>query len=186
MCYKLKAVGVDGCNLKWFIDFLSDKWQYVEFGLAQSSLVPVTSGIIQGSSTGPSLFNIYINDLVQVVKHCKLVLFADDLKVVGKAESAESPVLVQCDLDTTERWSIENKLPISLPKYSVLHYGAKNAKKAYTLGGQPVASVNECMDLGIARSDSFTYSKHIHAIAMRASHLAGMVMKIFSAHDAKF
>ena len=77
-------------------------------------------------------------------------------------------------------------MPISLPKGSVLHYEVKNDKKAYTLGGQPVASVNECMDLGIACSDSFTICKHIHAIAMRASRLAGMVMEIFSIRDAKF
>ena len=171
MCSKLKAAGVDGCYLKWFIDFLSDKWQYVEYGSAESSLIPVTSEIIQGSSAGPSLFNIYINDLVQVVKHCKLVLFAVDLKAVAEAASSESAALVQCNLDAIEGWSIENKLPISLPKCSVLHYGAKNAKKAYTLGGQPVASVNECMDLvGIVRSNSFIYSKHIYHIFAYNAH----------------
>ena len=46
MCSKLKVAGVDGCYLKWFIDFLSNGWQYIEYGSAQSSSVPVTSGII--------------------------------------------------------------------------------------------------------------------------------------------
>ena len=186
MCSKLKAAGVDGCYLKWFKDFLSDRWQYVEYGSAGSSLVPATSGIIQGSCAGPSLFNVYINDLVKVVKHCNLVLFADDLKAVGEVASTESAALVQCDLDAIEDWSIKNKLPISLPKCSVMHYGAKNAKRSYTLSGQSIARVNKCIDLGITRSDTFTYSNHIHGIAMRASRLAGMVLKVFSTRDAKF
>ena len=103
-----------------------------------------------------------------------------------EAASSESAALVQCDFDAIERWSIENKLPISLHKCSEIYYGAKNAKKAYTLGCQPVASVNECMDLSSARSNSFTYSKHIHAIAMRATRMAGMLIKIFSTRNAKF
>ena len=32
MCSKLKVASVDECYLKWFIDFLSDRWQYVEYG----------------------------------------------------------------------------------------------------------------------------------------------------------
>ena len=58
MCSKLKAAGVGGCYLKWFISFLSEGWQYIEYGSAQSSLVPMTSGIIQGSSARPSLLKI--------------------------------------------------------------------------------------------------------------------------------
>ena len=32
ICSKLKAAGVNGCYLKWFVDFLFDRWQYVEYG----------------------------------------------------------------------------------------------------------------------------------------------------------
>ena len=59
-------------------------------------------------------------------------------------------------------------------------------KDLYTLSGPPVASDNECTDTVIARSGTFTYSNHFHAVAMRASRLASMVMKIFSTRDVKF
>ena len=92
---------------------------------------------------------------------------------------------MQCNLNAIEGRSIENKLPISLLKCSVLHYGARNAKTTYSFGNQLFANVNEYMDLGIASSDTFTYSNHIHTIVMRVSRLTGMVMKIFGTCDKK-
>ena len=105
--------------------------QYVKYGSPLSSLALVTSDIIQSSSAGLSLLKIYINDLHQVGKHCKSGLFTNDLKAVGAAASAKSAALVQCDLATPLKAarSIENVLPISLPKCSVLHYGCQKSQE---------------------------------------------------------
>ena len=29
LCRKLQSVGIDDCYLHWFVNFLSDRWQYV-------------------------------------------------------------------------------------------------------------------------------------------------------------
>ena len=186
MCHKLKEFGVDGCYLRWFLDFLSNRWQYVEYNNAQSTLVRVTSGLVQGSCIGPTGFNIFINDLAKVIKHCKLFMFADDLKAAGDSTTPQSASLVQEDLDAIGVWSVENKLPVNLPKCFVMHYGKNNARQGYTLQSHQLANVNECTDLGILRSDTFTYSHQVKAVALKASRMVGMVMKIFSTRDATF
>ena len=81
LLYKLKEFGIVGDLWSWFHCYLLDCMQYVRINGAISDLLPVISGIPQGSILGPMLFIIYINDLFSPITSSNLLLFADDAKL---------------------------------------------------------------------------------------------------------
>ena len=75
---KPEHYGVRGLANEWFRFYLSNRKPYVSINGHESSLASVLYRVPQGSVLGPLLFLIYINDLNQAIKVCKVHQFADD------------------------------------------------------------------------------------------------------------
>jgi hypothetical protein len=158
----------------------------VAYNGTSSELSDVTSGVVQGSAFGPSAFTIFINDLCKVIRHAKGALFADDFKFVGDVSMEDGRQLMHADLDAVVEWSDRNKLPISIDKTVVLHYGIGNLMIQYMIHSVLVKSVTSCKDLGVLRTSNFSYEEHVCNVALKATRLAGMTLKLFCTRDALF
>ena len=74
----LEHYGILGLANECFRCYLSNRKQCVSINGHKSSLASVLYGVPQGSVLGPLMFLIYINDLSQAIKFCKVHHFADD------------------------------------------------------------------------------------------------------------
>ena len=74
---KLQHYGIRGTSWMWFESYLSKRTQYVEIDNFKSSPQTITTGVSQGSISGPLLFLIYMNDMPQASSLFKFILYAD-------------------------------------------------------------------------------------------------------------
>ena len=63
-----------------------------------SDMLPVSSGVPQGSILGPLLFLIYVNDIPSEVNFSHIFLFADDTKCCKDIVGDSNCLLLQKDL----------------------------------------------------------------------------------------
>lgn len=78
---KLERYGVRGVELKWFSEYLSNRYQTTKFGKSTSSPLINGLGLPQGSIISAFLFSLFINDIKSVFRNCKINLFADDTAI---------------------------------------------------------------------------------------------------------
>ena len=79
---KLNCMGIKGNILRWIEVLLSDREQRVLIDGQSSDWEKVTSGVPQGSTLGPLLFLIYVND-INMELNSSVCLFADFCKFQG-------------------------------------------------------------------------------------------------------
>ena len=145
---KLKDAGVKGQVLTWITNFLVNRKQRVVIGGNHSSWVRVRSGVPQGSVLGPTLFLIYINDLLNNL-NSKGKLFADDAKIYGRVRSDQDREMLQEDLDKLNEWSMNWLLQFNKDKCKVMHIGKANPGFSYVLGGTTLQETKKEKDLGV-------------------------------------
>ena len=107
---------------KWFKSYLSSRMQCVKINQQFSGLLPVVSGVPQGSILGPLLFTLYINDLPQSLSVARPYLFADDTKCMHTIKDQNDPTSLQNDIDNLINYSESWQLNFNVSKCTHLHY----------------------------------------------------------------
>ena len=114
---KLEHFGIRSLADEWFRSYLSNRKQYVSNNGLESSLASALYGVPQGSVLGPLLFLIYINDLNQAIKSCKVHHFADDTNLLHFNKSvATLNKFVNLDMKNLTVWLNANKISLNVDK----------------------------------------------------------------------
>lgn len=85
---------------------------------------------------GPVPFNIFVNDLEEVVQHC-LLKFEDETKPRGTINMPEGRAATQRDLGRVEEWANRNLMKFNKDECKVLHWGRNNPLHMCTGYGLP-------------------------------------------------
>ena len=179
---KLWHFGITGSLWMWFRAYLSDRHQFVSIGNSRSGILPVFSGVPQGSILGPLLFLIYINDLPDKRSESSLLLFADDAKCFMPISSTADCASLQSDLSSLADWSSEWKLYFNELKCHVLRFTRSQhnvTTPSYSLNKTIISSVCIQKDLGVMLSSDMQWKPHYILIIQKAYKMLGLVRRTF-------
>lgn len=177
---KLNNFGFNSSILNWIKSYLKNRKQYVLVNGHHSKLIDVHSGVPQGSHLGPILFIIFINDIVEQLKYSKCLLYADDLKIFRRIDTAIDAELLQKDVDILVEWCDINKLTLNIKKCMVMSFFKLKTpiRNVYNIAGNNLECVDTIKDLGILFNSNMTFNNHIELISSKCNIILGLIMRL--------
>ena len=156
-------------------------------GGEQSRLLPVISGVPQGSVLGPLLFLVFINELVhQVSLESCMSLFADDIALHRCIKSPLDYWKLQLDITALVDWISRHHLSLQPSKCCYMLITRKKAcsipPPILYVSGTPLLSVSSVRYLGVQLNSDLSWSPHISNLCAKARRLVGVLYRRFYKH----
>lgn len=165
---KLNMYGLKGVSLSLIQNYLYNRKQYVQIGDIKSELLPITTGVPQGSILGPLFFIIYINDISFSSQLFKFIIYADDTTLYtalqyDKDFSTQSEAMLNMELQKISRWIKLNKLSLNISKTKCMMFHRTQKKivpPTLHIDGINLQYVNDFSLLGIKINKNMNWSTH--------------------------
>ena len=167
---RLRAVGVSGALLELLRDYLHEREMQVVHNGQQSSPQRIQAGVPQGSVLGPLLWNIYINDLLDLVPSARA--YADDVTVsVSYAPGEEHAVTSR--LNTTlrrlEDWGHRWQVSFAPQKTQLMVVSRTSTDIRLCFNGATLVPQADLLILGVTYDTKLTFQAHIEQLTRAAA-----------------
>ena len=167
---KLHHYGIRGKTLEWIASFLFSRKQQVLLEGVKSGFSEVSSGVPQGTVLGPLLFNLFINDLPDVVSS-QARLFADDCLIYRNISNSDDARALQADLDSLQEWEhtwMMSFNPTKCESICITNKTTNVIKSTYKIHNSNIKTVSDTKYLGVTINSKLNWTAHINNITKKA------------------
>jgi hypothetical protein len=179
---KLYHYGIRGVPFKLLKDYLTNRTQQVYYNNTYSNLLPISTGVPQGSILGPLLFIVFINDIVNTSEILDFYIFADDTNVLASGSNIyDLSSIINLELKKMNNWFLINKLSINTEKTKyMLFHAHKNEDTNFTISINDITieRVSSCKFLGVLIDSKLNWKKHITYLQSKLSCAIGLIYRI--------
>ena len=174
----------DSYLLRWIKSYLLQRSQFVCVDGCNSHLLPVISGVPQGSVLGPLLFISYINDVTSVVSAgIEINLFSDDIALYRVFKGVEDYTQLQVDINSVSSCIEGKHLQFNAKKCRYMLISRKRAHSlpppCLAINGIPLVSVSEYKYLGVTITSDLSWSPHIANLCNKTRTIIGVFYRRF-------
>lgn len=180
---KLRVYGFRGVFLNLIRSYLTHRHQQVVVNDQYSDNKAIPAGVPQGSILGPLLFNLYINDIVNISDKPTFVIYADDTSLFFRG-SCLSDIRNQADdcLRLLHQWSLCNSLPINTNKTKAVLFRPRNKviephATVLKIGSDVIETVPRVKSLGVLFEEHLQWNDHVDSVAVKLSRTVGILSK---------
>ena len=187
MSTKLRRIGCSDMVISWFNSYLNNRKQRVAVRGTLSDEHSVSLGVPQGSILGPLLFLIYIDDLVQALKHCSVIMYADDTTLYVHSKSLQDiQSKLQEDMNSLKEWLCVNKLKLNTDKTKFMLIGTTkklscmSAEENITIefDGDVIERCAQIKCLGVIIDEHLSWSYHVDYICKKVYGSLSMLRRV--------
>ena len=177
---KLKQYGISNSELNWFQSYLENRNIVVQYQDKKSHITGVNIGLPQGSALGPTLFNIFINDLSQSVSPGQLNMFADDSLIYVSGQNIhEIQHKLQSAINNAAKWYNRNHLALNEDKTQVMiihgHLKEPDIPDPIRINNIAIPFVSSTRYLGVILDSRLDFKIHTeHVVSNTRSKLSAL------------
>jgi hypothetical protein len=167
MLYKLLKLGINGNVYENVKNIYNEAHCSINVNNCLTDWFQTESGVKQGDTISPTLFNIFINDLVADVNSLNkgirygndtlsILLYADDIVLL-----CENPDDLQDMLKCVYSWSKKNIIKFNPQKSNIMHFRKSNYQCTdyeFFLGNQKLNIVDQYKYLGVVLNENLNYN----------------------------
>ncbi|KAG6438934.1 hypothetical protein O3G_MSEX000342 [Manduca sexta] len=126
---KMELIGIRGVSHAWFSSYLSFRKQCVKVNNNISDCMDISFGVPQGSILGPTLFNIYINDIHKLpIKNSEIICYADDTVLLCHGDNWKDAFSnAEKGMQMISNWLKGNLLTLNLKKTNYICFHITSA-----------------------------------------------------------
>ena len=169
---KLEHYGFRGKFLDFLMSFLMQRKYYVHVNGHRSDIKTVNIGVPQGSTLGPLLFLIFINDMKNCSRILKFIQFADDTTLLFSSSDIKIlNEILEREANKVILWFNANKLIINLTKTNCMMFSNKRniPQLNITLNNTVLEVKSETTFLGVVIDNKLSWKAHILHISGKIS-----------------
>ena len=183
LCEKLNYYGLRGNVNNLIQSYLSNRKQFVSIDGVNSNTLNVNCGVPQGSSLGPLLFLIYINDFRFCLNRTETGHFADDTYILyGSKKLKTIETVINTELKLVSNWLRLNKLSLNATKTELILFRSKrkqmNCEISIKLNGFKLKPSDNVKYLGMFHDKYLSWDFHIHKLSNSLSRATGILSKL--------